>query len=146
MNEEDFKRRTKRFALDVIELVGSLPKDRSADVIARQLLRSSTSVGANYRSATRAQSVAHMISKLSIVEEEADESMYWLELLFESGLVPPGHQAARRLQREASELCALTVASKRTLKRRIPAPTENRKSKIGNAAPIDNRQSPGVES
>lgn len=86
-----------------------------------------------------------MISKLSIVEEEADEAMYWLELLLESGLVPPGHEAARRLQREASEICALTVASKRTLKQRIQATTENRKSKIGNGA-IADRQSPEVGS
>ncbi len=81
MDEREFKKRTKRFALDAILLVDSLPKGRSADVIGRQLLRSATSIGANYRAACRAKSKADLIAKLAIVEEEADESLYWMELL-----------------------------------------------------------------
>ena len=84
MNEELFKARTRKIALDIIELVESLPKSRTVDVIGRQLLRSGTSVGANYRAACRGQSKADVISKLAIVEEEADETIYSLELLIES--------------------------------------------------------------
>ena len=86
MDEQEFKKRTKRIALDAIRLVNSLPRGRSADVIGRQLLRSATSIGANYRAACRAKSKADLIAKLVIVEEEADESLYWMELLVESGL------------------------------------------------------------
>lgn len=89
MNENEFKRRTKQLALKVIELVASLPRTREADVIGRQLLRSGTSVGANYRAACRGRSTADVISKLGIVEEEADEIMYWLELLTESAVATP---------------------------------------------------------
>ncbi|WP_292707584.1 MULTISPECIES: four helix bundle protein [unclassified Nostoc] len=78
MNEEDFKRRTKQLALRVIRLVEALPQSRTADVIGKQLIRSATSVGANYRSACRGKSTADVIAKLSLVEEEADESLYWM--------------------------------------------------------------------
>jgi len=84
VNEEEMKQRTKQFALRVIKLVAALPKSREADVIGRQLLRSATSVGANYRSACRARSKADFISKIGIVEEESDESLYWLELIMEN--------------------------------------------------------------
>ncbi|MFM5887663.1 MAG: four helix bundle protein [Dolichospermum sp.] len=87
MNEQQFKTRTKQLALRVIRLVESLPNTKTADVIGKQLLRSATSVGANYRSACRAKSTADLIAKLSIVEEEADETLYWLELLIESRLI-----------------------------------------------------------
>ena len=76
MNEQEFKDKTKRIAIRVIRLVESLPKNATTDVIGKQLLRSATSVGANYRSACRAKSSSDMIAKLAIVEEEADESMY----------------------------------------------------------------------
>ena len=90
MTEEEFKKRTKRFALRTIRLVETLPRGRAtADVIGRQLLRSSTSVGANYRAACRARSTADIISKLGIVEEEADESLFWMELLIDAELIPP---------------------------------------------------------
>lgn len=79
MTENEFKNRTKQIALRVIRLVESLPKTNSAQIIGKQLLRSATSVGANYRAACRGKSEADVISKLSIVEE-ADESLYWLEL------------------------------------------------------------------
>ena len=79
MNKDDMKHRTKQFALDVIKCVESLPKGKTTDVLGRQLLRSGTSVGANYRAACRAKSTADFISKMGIVEEEADEAMYLLD-------------------------------------------------------------------
>ena len=87
MNENEFKNKTKNLSLRVIKLVEFLPNKTSAHIIGRQLLRSATSVGANYRAACRAKSTADLINKLSIVEEESDESLYWLEILEESGLV-----------------------------------------------------------
>ena len=87
MDENLFKRRTKQLALRVIKAVESLPKNRTADVLGRQLIRSGTSIGANYRAACRGKSTADVIAKLRTVEEEADESAYWMELLIESGLV-----------------------------------------------------------
>jgi four helix bundle protein len=77
-----------QLALRFIEIVDALPKKRTADVIGRQLIRSGTSIGANYRAACRGKSTADVIGKLRIVEEEADESAYWMELLIESGLLP----------------------------------------------------------
>ncbi len=113
MNSEDFKKRTKAFALRVIRLVESLEKNRKSSatsgVIGRQLLRSGTSVGANYRAACRARSRADFISKMGIVEEECDESLYWMELLVESGLVKANRLAS--LMMEAEELLAMSVAS-----------------------------------
>lgn len=135
MNPTDFKGRTKRFALDAIALTEKLPQGRVSEVIGGQLLRSATSVGANYRAASRAQSPAQMLAKLSIVEEEADECLYWLELLVESGKVSDEH--VRALRREASELLAMTVASKKTLRSK-GAPTARRQSTI------DNRQFGGA--
>lgn len=120
----DLRSRTFAFANSVLDLCESLPKLRAADVIGRQLIRAATSVGANYRSVKRAQSPAHMISKLSIVEEEADECSYWLELLRVRGLVVA--ETARQLEREASELTAIMVASKKTL--RAQARTSTRRS------------------
>ena len=87
MTEAEFKKRTKEFALRVIRLVSALPRNRSADVIGRQLLRSATSICAKYRAACRGRSRAEFRSKLAIAEEEADETLYWLELVAESGLV-----------------------------------------------------------
>jgi len=87
VNEQQFKTRTKQLALRVITLVEALPHTRSADVIGKQLLRGATSVAANYRAACRAKSTADLIAKLSIVEEEADETLFWLELTVESGLM-----------------------------------------------------------
>ncbi|MCG8364879.1 MAG: four helix bundle protein, partial [Pseudanabaenales cyanobacterium] len=84
MDEQAFKQRTKKLALRVLRLVESLPRKTSTNIIGRQLIRCATSVGANYRSACRAKSTADLIAKLSIVEEEADECLYWLELLVEA--------------------------------------------------------------
>src|SRR4051812_35124587 len=118
MNEAEFKRRTKSLAMRTIRLVSALPRSPVADVIGRQLLRAGTSVGANYRAACRARSQRDMISKLGIVEEEADESVYWLELLSDSKIVTP-----KRLQdliREFNEILAMVVASLRTLRATNP--------------------------
>jgi len=116
MDQEAMKARTKAFALRVIKLTESLPATRTADVIGRQLLRSATSVGANYRASRRGKSRADFIHKLAIVEEEADESAYWLELLVESGILP--HTKLADLMRECDEITAIIVASIRTAKRR----------------------------
>lgn len=104
--------RTRSFALRVMKMVDCLPPGRSTDVIAKQLLRSATSVGANYRAARRARSSAEFCSKMGIVEEEADECLYWLELLSESKLIKP--HLLKNLHAEANELVAMTVASIRT--------------------------------
>jgi four helix bundle protein len=100
----------------VIRLTESLPKGRMGDIIGRQLLRSATSVGANYRAACRARTQVEFASKIGIVEEEADESAYWLELIVESGLLPAAR--VEDLLAEANELVAIFVASARTAKRR----------------------------
>jgi four helix bundle protein len=113
------KARTKKFALRIIKLVNALPNTPAASTIAKQLLRSGTSVGANYRSACRAKSTADFISKLSIVEEEADESAYWLELLAESGVVRAS--MISDLSDEADQIVAIVVKSIKTAKlRRYP--------------------------
>jgi len=114
MDSNDLKKRTKRFALDVIELVSEVPSNRASDILCRQLLRSATSVGANYRSACRARSKADFISKITIVEEEADESLYWLELLTESGI--ERYERIVPLIREADELTAIFTAAGKTAK------------------------------
>jgi len=106
--------RTKNFALRVIRLINALPDTPAARVIGNQLLRSATSVGANYRAACRAKSDADFLYKLSIVEEEADESLYWLELILEAEIVR--EPLLQPLLQEANELVAITVATIKTLK------------------------------
>ena len=123
MNEQLVKDRTKRLGLSFIELAEELPKTRTADLIGHQLIRSGTSIGANYRSACRDRSLAD-------VEEEADESIYWLELLLESNLVP--YTGVEKLSRETHEIIAMTVASIRTLQKRNALPPTNQKSRIEN--------------
>jgi four helix bundle protein len=116
MSEPDLKERTKRFALRVLKLVDALPKTTASRALAAQLVRSGTSVAANYRAARRAKSTAHFLSKLGDVEEEADETLFWLELLKESGIVPAAKLSA--LMQEANELVAIIVASINTTKKR----------------------------
>ena len=116
MNEQEFKNRTKQVALRVIRMVASLPNNRTADIISKQLLRSATSVGANYRAACRAKSTADILYKLAIVEEEADESLYWMELLIESELVPSNRLT--ELMNEMNEILAMVVASIKTIRAR----------------------------
>jgi len=129
MTQEQMKQRTKRFALRIIKLADSLPNTLAATTIGKQLLRSGTSVGANYRSACRAKSTADFISKLSIVEEEADESIYWMELLVESDIVPEGRLSD--LMDEANQIVATVVKSIKTSKLRRNPKSEfpNPKSK-----------------
>ena len=116
MDEREFKARTKKFALDTILVIQKLPPSRTTDIIAGQLLRSATSVGANYRAACRAKSPADMINKLKVIEEESDESIYWLELLRESALLPV--EITQALEMEGCEILDVTVASIKTLRSR----------------------------
>lgn len=112
---QNLKDRTKVFAAAIVRLVQSLPKGRESWTLGHQLIRSGTSVGANYRAACRARSPKEFVAKLGIVEEEADESIFWLELLEESGLVE--RAKVDPLRREANELLAITISSIRTARR-----------------------------
>jgi len=114
MTQDEMKQRAKQFALRVIRLVESLPNTRAANVIGNQLLRCGTSVGANYRSSCRAKSTADFINKLSIVEEEADESIYWMELLIESKIMK--QDLLDNLLDEANQIVSIIVSSIRTSK------------------------------
>ena len=116
MTEQEFKRRTKNIALRIIKLIESLPKTLANDVISKQLLRAGTSIGANYRAAFRGKSTEDLLHKLAIVEEEADESIYWIELLIESGAVT--EKKLTPLIAEINEIVAMTVASMKTIKER----------------------------
>ncbi len=125
MTEENFKNKTKSLALRIIRLAETIPNTKSGNVISNQILRSGTSVGANYRAACRAKSTADMISKLGIVEEEADETIYWLELLGESELVKESKLA--ELMKDYNEIVAMIVSSIKTLRSKQ---IQNPKSKI----------------
>lgn len=114
MDAEEIKKRTKKFGLKIIKLVEKLPRTKTSDVIGRQLLRSATSVGANYRAACRSRSRADFVSKICIVEEEADESAYWLELLLDGDIFNDGEVLSSL--KEAKELTAIFSASGRTAK------------------------------
>ena len=118
MDEQEFKRRTKQVALRIIRLVQALPKTKTAQTIGGQLLRCGTSVGANYRAACRGKSAADVIAKLGIVEEEADESIYWLELLAAARILP--EPRLEPLMGEMTEIVRMTVASIKTLRARNP--------------------------
>ena len=110
--QEELRSRTKRFALRVIRLFQHLPRTTEAQVLGKQLLRSGTSIGANYRAAGRARSKAEFVSKMGIVVEEADEAVFWIECLIESGIVKPDFLT--ELLAEANELVAIFAASQRT--------------------------------
>ena len=110
----DLKIRTKLFAISIIRFVRSLPKTEEAFIFGKQLLRSGTSVGANYRAARRGKSTADFINKIIIVEEEADECCYWLELLAESNIVDK--KQIESLLKEANELTAIFTATGKTAK------------------------------
>jgi four helix bundle protein len=114
MNEQAFEERTQEFSLRIIHLVQALPKGRISSVFGRQLLRSGTSVGANYRAACRGQSRADMKAKLSIVEEELDESLYWICLLIDAEIVDESR--VHPLLKEGEELLSMVVSSIRTLR------------------------------
>jgi four helix bundle protein len=112
---EQFKNRTKQFALRVITLFRALPKTDEARVIGKQLLRSATSVAANYRAACRARSDAEFYAKICIVVEEADETLFWLELLEESGIFT--REKLTLLKKEADEITAICIKTRATLRR-----------------------------
>jgi four helix bundle protein len=114
MNSDDLKERTKIFGLRTIKFVEKLSNNKTPDILVRQLIRSATSVGANYRAACLARSRADFAFKISIVAEEADESAFWLELLLGANLI--NGQEVRELMCEANELTAIFVASGRTAK------------------------------
>jgi four helix bundle protein len=128
LDEQGFKKRTQQMALRVIRLVEALPSTPAGWVMGKQLLRCATSVGANYRSACRAKSAAAMIAKLGIVEEEADECLYWLELLMQSNLIPA--EKVQSLFTEINEILSMTVASIKTLRTKSNPAKSNPKSKI----------------
>ena len=112
---DELRHRTKTFAIRIVNLFRSLPRSPDAQTLGKQILRSGTSVAANYRAVCRARSKAEFISKMGIVVEEADETVFWLEILTETGVVRA--ERAEDLQKEANELLAIFSASLRTAKR-----------------------------
>jgi len=112
--QEELRNRSKQFAYRIIMLFRKLPHTTEAQIIGKQLLRSGTSVAANYRAAARARSQAEFISKIGIVVEEADETVFWLECLGDNGIVKPTLLGG--LLKEANELLAIFAASQRTAK------------------------------
>jgi four helix bundle protein len=120
MSTDDFRTRTFRFGIRVVRLVQTLSKAEGARVIGNQLLRSGTAVGANYRAAARARSRADFIAKMGIVEEECDETLYWIDMLIELELV--SGTSCKELRAEANEILAIVVASIRTARRNIKQP------------------------
>jgi four helix bundle protein len=114
MTETELKVRTKQFALRILKLVEALPRSVSGRVLGGQIARSATSVAANYRAACRARSRADFVSKLGIVEEEADETGFWLELIVDTGLQPAAKLSP--LLKEADELTAIFVSSLKTVR------------------------------
>jgi four helix bundle protein len=114
MDQHELAQRTKEFAKRVIRLCQKLPRTQEARLIGGQIFRSGTSVGANYRAACRGRSRAEFIAKMGVVLEEADETLYWLELLGESAIVKPALLGG--LMREANDLVSIFVATLRTAK------------------------------
>jgi four helix bundle protein len=125
MTERELLERTKQFAWRIFKLVGALPQTIQGRAVAAQLIRSGTSVAANYRAAGRARSKPEFVAKLGVVEEEADESAFWLELIIETGLLNPGKVTP--LLAEAGEIVAMMASSKKTAAKSQIA---NRKSQI----------------
>ncbi len=119
MNKHELLKRTQNYALRVITVVESLPRNQTGRIVGGQLLRAGTSVGANYRAACRAKSSADFVHKLKIVEEECDESVYWMELLVGAGAIP-----LRRLEplmREGGELLSIFVTAIKTTRTARPS-------------------------
>jgi four helix bundle protein len=113
---EEFKNRTKQFAIRIVKLFRSLPRTEEARIIGKQMLRSGTSVAGNYRAVCRAHSKAEFIAKIGIVVEEADETVLWLELLVDTDIVPLSRMTS--LLAEANELLAIFAASQYTARKR----------------------------
>ena len=128
MTEKEMLLRTKTFALRIMKLVDALPQTAAGQAIGKQLIRSGTSVSANYRAACRGRSKAEFIAKLGIVEEEADESAHWMELIIEGGLME--ERLVRDLAREAGEITAMMSSSKITARATARSQIANRNLKI----------------
>ncbi len=127
MTKEELKKRTKQFALMIIKLVEDLPNTKAGRTIGNQIIRSGTSVAANYRAACRARSNADFISKITIVEEECDETLFWLELIAEANLLKK--EKLQDMLKEADELTAIFTASGKTARQNNPkSPIRNPKS------------------
>lgn len=118
MDQQEMVKRTREYAVRIIRLVSSLPHGKIGDILGRQVLKSGTSIGANYREAIRASSRRHFITTLEIVQREAEETQYWLELLVDAEVVPPTR--LKPLLEETAELQAIVTASIRTAKRAQP--------------------------
>jgi len=116
VDENELKKRTKSFSLRIIKLVGALPKTVEGRAIGSQLIRSGTSVGANYRAACRGRSKPDFVAKLGIVEEEADESVFWMELIIETNMMKK--ELVEPLLQEANELVAIMTASRKSAAKR----------------------------
>jgi four helix bundle protein len=132
MKPDDLKKRTKQFALRVLKLVAALPKSLAGKTIGGQLVRAGTSVGANYRAACRARSKLEFIAKIGIVEEEADESAFWMEHIIEGELLKP--QLVQSLLIEANELAKIMASSRKSASEALKAKTDSKST-------IINRQS-----
>jgi four helix bundle protein len=126
MSPEEFKRRTFDYGIRVVRLVQALPKSDASRELGRQLLRAGTPVGANYRAASRARSQPDFIAKLGIVEEECDETLYWIEVLIELGFVKAKRVAP--LAKEGAEILSMIVASINTARRALPRPIKSNQS------------------
>ncbi len=131
MNADDLKKRTKRFALRILKLVAALPNTVQGRAIGGQLVRAGTSVGSNYRAACRGRSKREFVAKLGVVEEEADESAYWMELIIEGGLLK--QTLVTPLLKEANELTKIMAKSRISARHRL--------SRANRQSAIDNRQS-----
>ncbi len=123
MTPDELKRRTKNFGLAVIRLCDTLPQTRSSAIVANQLIRSATSTGANYRAVCRARSDPDFVSKLGVTLEEADESVYWLEIILESKMKKP--EEVQPLLNEGNEIVSILVASLNTIRTRMKSRKSN---------------------
>ena len=117
MTKAELKQRTKQFALRIIKVADALPKTTAGFVIGKQLIKAGTAVAANYRAACRGRSDAEFLSKITVVEEEADESLFWLEMVLESGML--SKKLLNDLVKEANELTAIFTSTGKTLKSKI---------------------------
>jgi four helix bundle protein len=115
MSDQAFQKRTFDFGIRCVRLVEALPKSMAAQTIGKQLIRAATSVGANYRAAVRGRSRGDFLSRMGIVEEECDESLYWIDVLIELGFV--SRKRAEPLRKEANEILAITVSSIKTARK-----------------------------
>jgi TIGR02436 family protein len=139
MTEDELKKRTKQFALRILKLISALPNTTAGRTISNQLARSGTSVPANYRAACRGRSKAEFISKLGVVEEEADESAFWLEMIIEGGLLKKS--LVEPLWCEANELVAIMTSSRKSASRSIVSVAPRKGLQGRTIAPIANLKS-----